>query len=227
MFEDKEVLKNNIIIHNIILNPTKDYFNNYAIKVKKYLDGMSHSFKYYEENRATTFDKAREDHKVGKISEVFADRFLKETYGFPGGGVDFTVKKNTEKDWRSDLEYKDYPDFKFAVKGCPRTYKCPRTKKEFYSWMFAIGNKHRSGGRDPILNKNNKEICVFVINKDFNNIKPDSEIRIFASAPMFLIFHLFEDPIYPKYRGIKKAIRLQNIYKESHLKYKTMEKQEC
>jgi hypothetical protein len=206
MIRDKEELKNNIIIHNARMNPTESYFNEDVPKIEEYLNGMDPSHELWSENRATTLTKARSDSKCGKISEVFVDYFLKEFYGFPGGGVDYEIRVGKNKGWVSDLKYKEYPDFNFAVKGCPRLFD----KK--YSWVFQASNKNGRGGKDPIICKNNKEICFFVINLSFDDIQPHSEVRVFASAPIYMIYDIFKDPILMKHRGLKKCIYLQDLY---------------
>jgi hypothetical protein len=111
---DKEELKNNIVFHGEPLIPDLSYFNNEVPKIKKYLIGMAPSHAYRARKRGTTVEKARDDDECGKISEIFVDRFLNETYGFPGGGVDYTIKDYRNKNW--DLSYT------FCMLACKLNY---------------------------------------------------------------------------------------------------------
>jgi hypothetical protein len=206
---DKEELKNNIVFHRTFLRPNEAYAAEHP-KVIKYCKGMAaHSNNYYAEKRGTTPQQAYNNNKCGKISEVFADRFLLN-YGFPGGAVDYTIKNYKNKNWSSDLQYPGYPDFKFAVKSCSVKYKDENGYEQF-SWVFGAGNNDGSGGIDPIVHPESKEICFFVINPNYKKMYRDSKVYIFASAPIYLIYDLFKDPLYSRYSGLKKCIYFDDL----------------
>lgn len=204
MFKDKEFLRNNIVLHRCELKPPENYFSETVYKLEKYLFEMHESHEYWARERGTSVEKARDDDKCGKISEIFVDSFLFQHYGFPGNGVDFEVRKNINKGWQPDLQY---GDFIFPIKSCPRMYG------DDHSWVFQFNNKCGSGGRDPVISTKNKEICFFVINEEFKNITPDSKVVIFASSPMNLISHILKPPIFDKYKGLKKCIYSKDILK--------------
>jgi hypothetical protein len=207
---DKEELKNNIVFHKEPLIPDLSYFNNEVPKIKQYLIGMAPSHAYRARKRGTTVEKARDDDECGKISEVFVDRFLNETYGFPGGGVDYTIKDYRNKNWDPDLCYPGYSDFKFAVKSCFCKYTHNNIKQ--YSWVFGTGNKDKSGGVDPIVHPNSTEICFFVVNRHFKSMGISSNVGIFASAPVYLIYDIFKDPFCRKHIGSKKCIYYNDLF---------------
>jgi hypothetical protein len=204
MTNNIEELKNNIIFHKKKLNPTNDYFINIAPKIEEYVFKMRHSHEYWGSSRNTNVDKAAIDDRCGKISEVFVDIFLKDFYGLPGNGVDYTVRDCRKKGWDSDLVY---PSNSFAVKSCSKKYD-----NEF-SWVFQTKNNKNFGGKDPIVCKDSKEVCFFVINPESNNLNLKSNIYIIASSPIFLIYDILKGPILRKYKGLKLCLYFNDLIK--------------
>jgi hypothetical protein len=176
-------------------------------KVREFCNSMSsanQSASYYEENRQTSFNKAKLDIMLGKKAEYFVMWSLFKFWNFPEIQIDTEIRSGRQKGWAVDLPYSHYDDTlpNIHVKACSAgTYKFCGD----YSWTFQYWDENR--GKDDIFNQNHNDLVAFIYLDDYQN----AEATIIGILDWNTISKYLKDPIKHSLKGYKKCLYYEDI----------------
>lgn len=208
------LLKNKICIHNIDIVLPQNLQYNAMKKVFGFsaeMNVLNQSAEFYATNRGTTKEKAANNTELGKYGELAAYYFL-HSVKFPKVPLDFDKRIGVKKGWFCDLPFSKQ-DSKYPnchIKTCnTNTVRYAHD----YSWTFQWANlRGKPGGKDILFsNPLSNELIIFM---HVENLELGKS-KLIATAPWFLCQDIFEEPVNPNLKGLKKCIYYKDLLSRS------------
>jgi len=202
-----EQMKSGIVAHKLRVHLSVSLQVQFATQAASFalsMRGESQSSGYYRKERSAHERKVLEDIQLSKYSEWIVAYGLTKI-GFPRTEPGMEIRTNSQKGWEPDLTYPENPDIPdLHLKNTPAIYR------KRMSWTFQWKNKSGKGGTDPLFkNPDSNDIVILTY---VPNINSRTGV-IMYSSPWRLLYPLLKDPMFPKYKGIKKCIYEDDLQK--------------
>ena len=203
-----EELKSRILIHNAKISLPKDVYCKIRRTIDNFTNGMRESHDTYNKDRRAS--KPLSDNENGKYGEFIASVWYVKN-SFPLVIPDLEIRHGNEKGWECDLPFSkkniEYPDV--HVKTCTDfTSRILQDRGDKFSWMMQVANEEGPGGRDKMMDRlNSDEVVAFVYAPHIDS----ATAFLIATAPLYLLIGNFEEPVFDKYKGLKRCIYYKRL----------------